>query len=244
MADDYTLFNVLNFLDDLQGKIEDLRNAVNSALDGLPDWIPDWALKPVYNEWNTLCDEWTAMIEATQELLDNLGEAWTLRAAATSWRTDFEAKMTDIPGGVAPGQLSTEDVFSGASASAYRSVIPGQAAAMNAIKPQYSTKVADGLDDIADAINKCLSTVQEALVAYGVAVAGAIVAIAGAATVIALVGGIVTCIGGIATYLVKMMNARDQIGTDCQAVQSSWEGVQTDWANFDGQKWPEATTKI
>ena len=241
MADDYTIYDILNFLNDLQGDIDEMQAAVNNALNNLPWWVPDWAIKPVYDEWNNLCDEWGAMIQDVEDLVDNVGEAWTLPAAAAAWRDQVDNKLTGIPGKVAAGQLSSDDVFSGVSASAYRGVIPNQTAAMNAVKPQYTAKIADGLDDVADAINKSLSTVQEALVALGVAVAGAIVAIAGAAAVIPLIGGIITCIGALATFAVKIMNAKVQFTTDTQTVQSAWDGVKTDWTNFDGEKWPQAT---
>ncbi|GAA5148158.1 hypothetical protein GCM10023340_21650 [Nocardioides marinquilinus] len=241
MADDYTMFEVQKFLDDVQDKIDELQSGVNNVLQNLPWWVPDWAIDPVYDKWNELMDAWGAAIQDLQNLLDNIGEAWTLRASALAWRQEVEAETSSVGGTIGLGQLSTDDVFSGVSANAYRSIVPGQQQAANAMKPQYTTKVAEGLDDTADAINKSLSTVQEALVALGVAVAGAIVAIAGAAAVIPLIAGIVTCIGAMATFAVKMMNAKDQLIDDCQAVVSSWDGALEDWTNFDtNNSWPKA----
>jgi hypothetical protein len=241
MANDYTMFEVQKFLDDVQDKIDQLQAEVNNVLQNLPWWVPDWAIDPVYDRWNELMDAWGAAIQDLQDLLDNVGEAWTLRAGAESWRTSVEAEASSVGGTIGLGQLQTDDVFSGIAANAYRSNVPGQQQAANAMKPQFTTKVAEGLDDTADAINASLSTVQEALVALGVAVAGAIVAIAGAAAVIPLVGGIITCIGAMATFVVKMMNAKDQLTDDCQAVASSWDGALADWTNFDGSNaWPKA----
>lgn len=239
MADDYALYHAQNMLKDIEGKITDVQNAVNDFLNGLPWWVPDFVVKPVYDEWNNLCGEWKSMIEAFADLLDNLGAPWQLRAQGNVWRDSVEAAVTSQPGHVAAGVLLSDD-FSGSAASSYKSIIPGQTAAMTACNTQFVQKVVDGLDTTANAINKCVSTLEKALVDLGVAVAGVIIAIAAAETVIGLVAGLVVFVGAAAKCIVDELNAKDQLETDTKNVYDTWNGALKDWTNFDEQKWPQA----
>ena len=92
-------------------------------------------------------------LEAWKADLAAVGEAWTLRGAADQWSTDVGEKVSGLPGKIAVGPLHSDEIFSGASADAYKGIIPGQGVAITNITGNLTSALSKGLDDTADAIN-------------------------------------------------------------------------------------------
>lgn len=239
MGDDHKLQELLDLVDDLDAKLQDLCDAVNTMLDHLPWFVPDWVVDKIHDKWNELVADWDRELGAWRAELSAIGEAWTLRGAADQWSTEVAAQVSGLPGTVAAGPLQSDDIFSGSSANAYRGVIPGQGTAMTNIST-FTSALSKGLDDIADAINSYCTAMIVAVIALGVAVASAVVAVATSETGVGAIAGIVACIGALAVFAGAILKAETDIDNSAESVQNSWNTALGNWTGYDGQKWPVA----
>jgi hypothetical protein len=231
----------LNLVEELEEKLESLRNAVNSLLDHLPWYVPGWVTDKIRGKWNELCADWQASLEDWKADLAAVGEAWTLRGAADQWSTDVGEKVSGLPGKIAVGPLHSDEIFSGASADAYKGIIPGQGLAITNITANLTSALSKGLDDTADAINDYNAKMIVAVIALAVAVASAIAAVVTSETGVGAVIGLIACIGAIAVFAGAVYSAETGIDNAAEGVQSIWNTAIGNWAGYDGQKWPQAT---
>lgn len=240
MGDDHKRDELLDLVQDLDDALEGLRNAVNTLLDNLPWFVPGWVADEIVDAWNDLCDDWDRDLNAWRADLEAMGEAWTLRGAADQWATDVADKVSGLGGTVSAGVLMSDDVFSGAGASAYRGVIPGQATAMNNITGNYTGALSDGLNETADAINSYDTAMIVAVIALIAAVASAAAGVATSWTGVGAVIAIVACIGSLATFVGAILTAETGIDNAAESVQGTWNAALGNWAGYDGQQWPVA----
>lgn len=239
MADDYTLQNIQNLLREIEGKNEEARRELNRLLSKVPDWVPDYVVNKVLDKWNELCDLHAQALQEFWNLLDNMGEPWTLRAASNAWSTEVAEVLSGLPGKLDESDLWVDDLFSGLSGEAYKQIRPEQIAAINAVHKNLVAETSKALSDGADTINDAVAAVESAVVALGVAYAALIAALVTCETVIGAVAGLVVFLGACGKAIYDAHDARGKLETAVTKIGSDFDKVSSNNDGFEGNSWPD-----
>lgn len=228
-------------LDEAEGLIEDLRDAVNFVLQHLPFYVPGSVSDKIIAEWDKLSAKATAQIGSIRTDVNEAGEPVSLRAAADGWSSTIKANLSGLPGRIDEGKLTAEDdtTFQGLAADAYRSIIPAQKGAIEAVA-KHPDGISSGLDEIAGAIQTWMISYGVAIIALIGGIASAIAAVAASETGVGAVVGLAAACVCVATLGGAIITAEVTLNNAVESVDGKWRALFSDWTGFDGQEWPSA----
>jgi hypothetical protein len=220
---------VLELLDKVQRKIEELRNFVNGVLSKVPS-VLGWVVDRFLDAWNWMMGKLGEFWDWFTDKISYAGNPFVLSSASVGWKEKVGGPAVNLTRTLDDANLAADDVWDGFGAGQYRQHLPGQREAMTSIAK-----------DFADNISSAMSTMQLAIVAFW---AGVIVA------VIALINGIsaataegVTIIGlpaVPATVVASIVVALAALGTGIWILNSQADSARSTLASASSgvQHWP------
>lgn len=235
-----TVEELHGYVDDSYDKVEELRQTVNNCLNGLPWWVPDFVIDFALEKWNELMDKVNTAFADFTTAINAIGQPLTLREAADRWTSDVRDKLSGLSGRVGEGLLTSDEVFQGEAADAYRGIIPAQKDAVAAVSA-FPEPISQTLDAVADAIDNWCAAMVVAVFALLGAIAAAIASVATAATGAGPIIGICAAIACVLTFAGALITAEVTMNNACEAAQSDLSNHLANWEGFDGQNWPAAT---
>ncbi|MGH3435039.1 MAG: hypothetical protein ACRDRN_01065 [Sciscionella sp.] len=229
-------------LREIEQKTQDLFDRVNGILDWVPSFLSDvvHAIQTALNMLKQKLDEFWSNVN---QFITEPGSLSALQHAADAWEKSVSATISSLAGTLTLGQLRTDDKWHGPAATAYKTTVPAQAAALNAIK------------DIADQANTSLTNLKGAVLAFWVAIAAAVVtfvigliaAIAQCCTIVDIPGGVATAAAAAAVVIgliVAAVTALTSYVNIINSEQASMVQKLDDNSKFPNGTWPVSTADI
>jgi hypothetical protein len=183
----------------------------------------------------------------TREEIDRLlafaGSPAALRSAGDTWVRDVAALVSGVAATTNVGVMVGDDAWSGPAASAYRAVIPLQAAALTAVTTA-ATETNTTLHDFAAALEAFWASIAFAVAALAVAIAALAVAVLLAETVLGAIAAGIVAVGAFVTAVDKAVTALTTLNTKQAAdVAVLRNRLATNTAFPDG-RWPASTNDL
>lgn len=238
-----------SIIDTVNQKIKEIQQKVKELFDkvnGLLSWVPSFLSGVV----DTIKNALNALNQKLQEFWDQVNKFFTepgwppaLKQAAQAWENHVSSTVSNIAGTLTTDQLQAENDWQGQAANAYKSTIPSQDNALNAIKT------------IADQINTSLNNIANAIVAFWVAigaalltfVVGLVAAIAACCTVVgtpAGIGAAATTVGVVLALVTAAIIALTTYINGVNSEQTTLTQKLNDNSTFPNGRWPVSTSDM
>jgi len=180
MSDEAALLDqITSTIARIQAKTDELQQSINGKLHWLPSGLQD----SVVAGWDKFCGLMADIWHALGDILGHLGSPDTLYRTAGLWSSTVGGPVSEKVGTVDAGLLTVDDTWTGTAADAYRQLLPGQKAALGAVKTTFTDPIATALSSLAKAIYIFWGALAAAIVGLA---AGIVSGLASSATIIGL----------------------------------------------------------
>lgn len=220
---------------DAQQNVKDFFDQV----DRLMSWVPaplEYMIDPIVQGMRLLSEKVAELWDHVGHLIEQWGDPDRLKQVGEQWVAQVGNALGDIAGTVAMDKLRTTVEWEGRAARAYHSVVPAQAAGLNAVK-DIANQMRTSLTALANAIESFQLLMLFAWISFGIGAVGALMA---AASVVGTPVGIAALSGAcgaaitlISTAVLGMQAQVNTIETEQTAIMQKVHDLGSDWAMPD-----------
>ena len=217
----------------IQGKTDELQRSINGKLHWLPSGLQD----SIVAGWNKFCGLMADIWHALGDILGHLGSPDTLYRTASLWSSSVGGPVSEKVGTVDAGLLTVDDTWNGTAADAYRQLLPGQKAALTAVKTTFTDAIATGLSSLAKAIYIFWGALVAAIVGLAAGIVGGL---ASSATIIGLPATpfIIVAAGLVAGAAIAA--GEWNLGSTASDVKTTFQEKLSESTAFPNGQWPPA----
>lgn len=230
-----TVQRIYDLLDQVDEKIESLRNKINDILRWVP-WGLGWVVDKFMDLWGAAMDKLGQFWEQVREFVSNIGAPWDLDAAKEQWISaggPVAARASEAD----RSQSAVDTEWKGQAADRYAFSLAGQSKALTAVQSKLTS-----------VMGPALGKVSSALYIFYFAVAGAI---AGVVTAVVVATGEAVTILGLPlvppTVLTAIVAALGLMGAAVANLRAAASDANTEFlkvasetGDFGAQNWPNA----
>ncbi|MFD0204688.1 MULTISPECIES: hypothetical protein [Saccharothrix] len=210
-------------------------------------WVPpplENMIDPIVQGMRLLAEKVAELWDHVGHLIDQWGDPDRLKQVGEQWVAQVGNVLGDIAGTVAIDKLRTTVEWEGRAARAYHSVVPAQAAGLNAVK-DIANQMRSSLTALANAIEAFQTTMLFAVISFGVGAVGAILT---AASVVGIPVGIAALSGacGVAltlltTAVLAMQSQVNTIETEQTTIMQKIHDLGSEWVMPDTRAMRDAS---
>ncbi len=234
------LRKVREALNEIPKQFQRLIDNINSVLG----WLPGWVMDKINAAIKAVGDFIGKVLTEIGKIITQPGVPWTLWNHGTTWTEQVGAKASNWQDVFHIGSLKTDDEWKGASADAYKNILPLQQKALGAVK-SAADEVDDVLTKMAIAIGVAWLAIVSAVVSFVIeltAEAGAAATGVGAPPAAAAAGVSAAKVWGIVAAALAVLEAF-VAGSLLPSIKDLNQRVNNS-EGFPGGKWPTLTTDI
>ncbi len=230
-----TVERINQLLQEVDEKIESLRNKVNGILDWVP-WGLGWVVDKFMSLWDKAMDKLGEFWDKVQEFVSNIGAPWDLDDAKESWIQaggPVAARATEAD----RSQSAVDTEWKGQAADRYALSLAGQQKALTAVQSKLTSVMGPALGKVSSALYIFYGAVIVAIVAL---VAGIVFATGEAVSILGLpavpptvITAIVVAIGAISAAILNLRGQASDANTE-------FLKVANETGDFGAQNWPQA----
>ncbi|MDQ4215271.1 hypothetical protein [Microbacterium capsulatum] len=224
---------VIELLDKIRAKIDEITRLVNAVLDHIPFFLK-WVVDKLHEAWDRMIAKLGEFWDWFTDKLSYVGNPGLLNSASETWRS-AAGKVSKINDTITASQLSVDDRWKGRAASQYEQSLEPQRRANTSILADYAENVASALSGLAGAIVAFWAAVVVAILTLLGALAGAAIA---TGTIIGLPAVPVLVTLGIVAFLAAagfgVYTLTTAAGSSKSTLASTSAGIST---------WPKIATQ-
>lgn len=224
---------VLELLDKVEAKMDELTQRVNNTLSSLPfymDWVADKFLKL----WDDVRAKVSEFWRKVGEFVSWLGDPVRLLDAKDKWN-ELATPISARP--IAMGQSAVDREWKGRAADAYANSIGDQKEALKAIQSSLTNPIGSALVPIAAGI---VAFWVLLIVTIAALVFGIVACIAEAATGVGLVAVPPTALAAFGTAIASIVTGIATLAGTAWTSENSFQNVANEVAAFGPTSWPKA----
>jgi hypothetical protein len=234
MSDEAALLDQINStVARIQAKTDELQHSINGKLH----WLPPGLRDAVVSGWNRFCGLMADIWHALGDILGHLGSPDTLYRTASRWSSAVGGPVSEKVGTVDAGLLTVDDTWNGTAADAYRQLLPGQKAALTAIKSTFTDAIATGLSSLAKAIYIFWGALIAAIVGLA---AGIIGGLASSATIVGLPATPFIIVGAGLVAGAAIAAGEWNLGSTASDIKTTFQEKLSESTAFPNGQWPPA----
>ena len=225
---------VMDLIDQIQAKFDDLVSLINGALDSVPFFL-DWIVDKLQDKWNEFVAKWDEFWAAQELFWTNWGSPDTLSSTSQAWTTSVGSPATSASGTVDRALLAADDEWTGQAADSYFPRANLHKTAMERVQANFVSAATDGLSTLRGALTTFYTTLAGTLTGFIAAMIGAAAA---SGTIVGIPAGIVIAIGAVAVAAGAFYWAGTTLKGECTNVKTSLIASINDKTGYPGGSWP------
>jgi uncharacterized protein YukE len=234
MSDEAALLEQINAtVARIQGKTDELQQSINGKLHWLPSGLQD----SVVAGWNKFCGLMADIWHALGDILGHLGSPATLYRTAGLWSTSVGGPVSEKVGTIDTGVLTVDDTWTGTAADAYRQLLPGQKAALAAVKTTFTDPIATGLSSLAKGIYIFWGALVAALAGLAAGIVGGL---ASSATILGLPATPFIIVAAALVAAAAIAAGERNLGTTASDLKTTLQEKLSESTAFPNGQWPPA----
>jgi hypothetical protein len=232
-----TVEQINTLLGQIDTRVGEAQRRINKTLADA--WfVPDWLIEQIKNLWNKFVDLLNKLWENLKEVFQNLGDPFKLSDTANEWSTKVGTPVSARVSLATEGELGVDNNWTGTAADRYKENLLNQRTALDKVKSNFSTGIADVLSGMALAIWVFWGAVVLGFLAF----LGQLIASFGAdATILGIPAGILLKITAVVTLGAAITFGIVQLRIEASNATTTLNN-KMDFNGYPNGFWPSATT--
>lgn len=231
MSGDSAIDKAVQKMQEAEGKVQELFDAVDKVLSWVPDMFAH-LIEPIKKGCEELSKKIQEMWDKVTEFMGQRGSPSALREAREKWTSEVGKPIGKTAGDLNLDNHKTKIEWEGRAAEAYKGLVPKQVDGLNGLK-SASDRMVLSLDSLANAIETFWVAVGIAIATFVIGIIAAIAACAGIVTIpagVAVAMGVVgVVIGLIGAAITAILGAIQPINSAAAATKKEVDALGTTW---------------
>ncbi len=230
-----TAERILELLDEVEEKIENLRGEINGILSWVP-WGLGWAVDKFMDLWDKAMAKLGEFWDKLRNIVANLGQPWVLNEAKGTW-VEVGGPVSERASEATRGQSDVDFAWKGRAADRYALALSEQRGALTVVRDKLTAVMGPALGDVATALYIFFVAMAAAVAALVTAI---VVATGETVSILGLPAVPVTLIAGIVAAITAIGLATNELLGSARSAETVFSNVLNSRGDFGADNWPSA----
>lgn len=226
---------IIDLLEEVEQKVESLRDKINGILSWVP-WGLGWAVDKFRELWDTAMDRLAEFWDLIAPVANGFGAPWVINDRLDEW-VEIGARVSEQVTVATTGELDVDNRWTGVARDAYVDALANQKTALQAIKSTFTDKIVAALGDVSSALWTFFVMLAIAIAAM---IAGIVLATGEAVSILGLPAVPPTVILAVVTAIGTIVHGINNLRSACSSANSTFVLLSTERTATGPDNWPRA----